>query len=223
MTPEQDQYYGRPECSNSDLSLLNKYWQPFQISYDVQQVQNFGTLLDCMITEPFRVDYFNYTCAGQQHTAQEFLQAEAMRRSFFGHQFCKLLVEQSDLQKVTVVQFFVIEWLGFRFTIAVRMKADFNAMRLLGIIADLKSTNETTLAGFMRQIIAFEYHRQAAFYMDLEGCDKFVLIGVSKKAPHHIFMVTITRGDELYKAGKALYQELAFKHFYLFEGLQLVA
>jgi len=223
MTPEQDAYYGRPECSNSDLSFLNKYWESFQINYDIEQVQNFGTLLDCMITEPARVNYFKLTCAGIQHTAEEFAQAEAMKRSFFQDEFCRMIAEKSDMQKVTVNHAFRINHLGFDFTLPFRMKADFNAKRLLKMIADLKSTNAATEKAFRASVRDFQYHRQAAVYMDMEEVDRFMILGVGKKAPYPIFKVPIVRGDELYTEGKELYQELGFKHFYLFESLKIAA
>lgn len=221
MTPDQDSYYGRPECSNSDLSMLNKYWQSFQISYDIDRVQNFGTLLDCMITEPGRVDYFRLTCAGIQHTQEEFMLAEAMKKSFFGDEFCRLLHANSDLQRITVSDHFEIEYMGFKFWLPFRMKADFNAVRLLKMIADLKTTAATSLKAFRKMVREFQYHRQAAVYMDLEGVDKFLLIGVSKIAPYSIFQVAIERGDELYTEGKELYSELAFKYHNLFHDLTL--
>lgn len=221
MNPEQDPYYGRPECSNSDLSFLNKYWQSFQISYDVEKVQNFGTLLDCMITEPGRVNYFRLTCAGVQYTQAEFDLAEAMKRSFQADELCRILQQQSDLQKITVDDGFEIEYLGFRFRMPFRMKADFNAKRILRMIADLKSTAATSLKAFVEAIRAFQYHRQGALYMDMEGVDKFMLIGVGKTAPHPIFKVAMERGDALYCEGKALYEELAFRHFNLFHDLRI--
>jgi len=133
MTPDQDPYYGRPECSNSDLSSLNKYWQIFQITYDIEKAQNFGTLLDCMITEPARVDYFKFTCAGIQFGRADFELAEEMKKAFFRDEFCRVLYNNSDMQVVTVRERFKITYLGYTFYLPFRMKADFNAKRLISI------------------------------------------------------------------------------------------
>lgn len=220
MNKEQDPYYGRPECSNSDLSMLNKYWQPLQIIYDIEQVQNFGTLLDCMITDTRRVDFFKYVCAGVQHSKIEFEHAENMKKVFFRDDLCTLLHQQSDMQRVTIRERFPIHYAGLTFYLPFRMKADFNAKDTIGIIADLKSTNETTQKGFQQAVRNFEYHRQAAVYMDMEGVDRFVIIGISKKNLK-MFKVTIERGDELYSAGRERYEELAFRYYTLFYHLQL--
>lgn len=221
MNPLADDYYGRPECSNSDLSTINKQRQTFQIIYDQKTVQNFGTLLDCMITDPRHVDYFKLTCAGVQHTRDEFALAEKMKKVFFADPFCAHLHKHSEMQRVTIREKFKIVWRGFTFWLPFRMKADFNAAKVLKMIADLKTTNAKTLKEFMQQIKAFGYHRQGAVYLDMEGLDKFLLIGISKHPPHPIFKVAIERGDELYMAGREAYEELAFRYFTLFDGLVL--
>ena len=220
MNALQDPYYGRPECSNSDLSILNKYWQPFQIIYDIEAVQNFGTLSDCMITDVQRLDFFKYTCAGVQHSKAEFIQAEEIKKTFFRDEFCRLLHSNSDLQRMEVNEAFPITYAGFTFYLPMRMKADFDAKDKLGIIADLKTTAAETQKEFQKQVREFEYHRQAAVYMDLRNVDRFVIIGISKKN-FRLFKVTIERGDEMYTAGRERYEELAFRYFTLFHHFQL--
>lgn len=222
MTADQDPYYSRPEVSNSDLSILAKYWQSFQLSYDIDRALRFGTLFDCMITEQDRVNYFKYRCAGWTYEPAEFKTSEDMKKSFYRDEYCRLLVERSDLQKVTVDPAMIFEYLGFQFTLPFRGKADFDATRILGTIADLKSTTATTEKDFRKMIEAFSYDRQAAAYMDLPKVkvNKFVILGVSKKPPHCIFKVPIARGDSLYLSGRAKLDELAFKHYNLFSHLR---
>lgn len=222
MMPEQDPYYSRPEISNSDLSVLAKYWQSFQISYDIDKALRFGTLFDCMNTEKNKVNYYKFTCAGWTYTKEEFILAENMKKSFDRNDYCRLLVERSDLQKVTVNPAMRFEYLGFKFTLAFRGKADLDATRILGTIADLKSTTATTEKEFRKMIEAFSYDRQAAAYMDLpqKPVNKFVIIGVSKVPPHPIFLVPIARGDALYTSGREKLDELAFRHYELFAHLR---
>lgn len=223
MSPEQDSYYSRSEVSNSDLSVLAKYWQAFQISFDIEKAYRFGTLIDCMLTEPHRVNYYKFTCAGWQYTQEEFALAEAMKVSFNRDEFCRLLLQHSDMQKVTVDPNFRFDYQGFKFTLPFRMKADFNAKRVLGQIADLKSTTATTEKEFRKVVEAFHYDRQGACYMDLDRVDQFLLIGVSKKAPHSVFKVPIFRGDPLYLSGRAKLDDLAFRHYTLFSPLNIAA
>ena len=221
MPQEKDAYYDRFEVSNSDLSTLQKYWQSLQLQYDLQKAYDFGTLIDCMLTEPQKVNYFNFTCAGIQFSKADFEIAEAMKISFLRDQFCRLLLENSETQKITIRENFKINYLGFDFTLNARCKWDFFAKQKIGITADLKSTVATSEKAFRNSIELFEYHRQAAWYMDLENIDSHMLIGICKKAPYSIFKVAIKRGDDMYKAGRALYQELAFKHYQLFTHLKI--
>jgi len=65
-------------------------------------------------------------------------------------------------------------------------------------IVDIKSTLDASPQGFMRSIMKFNYHLQAAYYMDtvnLEGTDQvndFIFIAVEKTAP---FAVGVYRLD----------------------------
>ena len=223
MNEDQDPYYGRPECSNSDLSILAKYWQSFQISYDIEKAYRFGTLVDCMLTEPNKVNYFQFTCAGWQYTREDFQLAETMKKVFCRDEYCQLLLKHSDTQKVTVNPKFAISHLGMDFTIPFRMKADFDALRVLKLIADFKTTNAETQKEFEKMVQVFHYDRQGAVYLDLAGGDQFLLVAVSKKPPHRLFKVPIRRGDPLYQSGLAKYQELAFRWYNLFGNLQIAA
>ena len=80
MCEVKDPYYSRPEISNSDLSWLKKYWMPQEEIIDVEKAYRFGTLIDCMITEPHKINYFQLTCAGVKYTADEFALAEENKK-----------------------------------------------------------------------------------------------------------------------------------------------
>ena len=56
--------------------------------------------------------------------------------------------------------------------------------------------------------------------MDLEGRSNDILIFISKKN-YKIFKVPIKRDSELFRQGKAKYQELAFKWWYLFGKISI--
>ena len=58
----KDPYYDRSEISNSDLSELKRQLYG---GMGIDPVHaKFGNLIDHMITEPKKVDYFKLTCAG---------------------------------------------------------------------------------------------------------------------------------------------------------------
>lgn len=218
MTEDQDPYYGRPEVSNSDLSDMKRYWEPEVLRYDKEQAYRFGTLIDCMITEPHKVNFFQYTCAGNLYTREDFALAEEMKKAFYRMPFCKMLAEHAEYQKVSVRQGFAIEHTGVKFTLDVRCKWDLFAMPRLQISGDIKSTAAETQKQFEEACHYFEYFRQRAWYMDIEGVNKDMLIGISKKN-RKVFLVPTVRGDDNYKEGKAQYQDLAFKYATLFGNL----
>ena len=81
---------------------------------------------------------------------------------------------------------------------------------------DIKSTTATTKQQFLAAVEHFDYDRQRAWYMDISGATQDLLFGISKKYPHEVFTVPITRDSEIYKRGREKYQELAFKFWCLF-------
>lgn len=215
-------YYDRPEVSNSVLSELEKYWMPQTFIIDLEAAFRFGSLLDAMITEPMTVDYFKLKVAGIQYEKAEFEKAEAMKKAFFADPFCKSLAAQCEMQMVTIKPDFPIDYNGFKFSLDMRCKWDFFAPRI-DLSGDLKSTASTTQKQFEQCIFHYNYDRQAALYMDLENKSNFIFIGISKVAPFKIFKVPVKRGDAIYNSGKAKYQELAFKYWYLFGDLKQAA
>lgn len=209
-----DPYYGRPEVSNSDLSWLKKYWQPENIVYDLEKAYRFGTLIDCMITEPEKVNYFNHTCADYVYTEEEFGRAEDMKRAFYKDPLCASMARQASCQKVSVRPSFKIDMQGFFFTLPVRCKWDL-FIEEYDLSGDIKSTTATTQKQFEEVVRHFDYDRQRAWYMDIEDRGNDILIGISK-VNNKIFKVPIKRGGELYLSGKAKYTDLAFRWWYLF-------
>jgi hypothetical protein len=85
---------------------------------------------------------------------------------------------------------------------------------------DIKSTVCTTQKAFEQSLEYFDYDRQRAWYMDISGAVRDVLIGISKEN-FKVFIVTITRDSEIYKRGREKYQELAFRYWYLFGEMQI--
>jgi len=199
-------YFARPEVSNSDLTSLKKYFLPTNVVIDLEKAYRFGSLLDAIITEPERVDFFKMTVDGVQYSRDEFEKAEQMKRAFQADPFCRNILENSVAQHVTIRHDFAIEYGGHRFFLNARAKWDFFGGRH-PIDADLKSTVCTTEKSFIETLDRFDYDRQGAWYMDLEGRDRFMFLGVSK-VNHKIFKFAIKRGDPVYQRGRAKYQEI---------------
>lgn len=216
-----DNYYLRNEVSNSDLTWLQKYWMPESQWVDLQKAYAFGNLIDAMITEPDRVDYFQQRVkfVDYQFTREDFERAAEMKKSFFRDPFCQQLVEQCSFQHVTVRKNFPINYCGLEFTLDARCKWDFYAPRI-DFGGDIKSTTATTQKQCEEAVRYFEYDRSRAWYMDLAGRSNDILIFISK-VNYKIFKVPIKRGSELYNSGKEKYQDLAFRWWYLFGDLEV--
>jgi hypothetical protein len=214
----QDPYFSRPEVSNSDLSKIQEMLTPSDYIMDPTEAYRFGTLVDAIITEPHKVDLYNNTVEGEKYHSFEIELARAMKRSLMASPVVGLLAA-ADFQTIMSREM-EIEHGGFKFTLPVRCKWDlyFNRNRFGG---DIKSTTAKTQKQFEAACIHFNYPRQRAWYMDIAGAEKDVLIGISKHPPHPVFKIAIIKGDDFYNQGKAEYQELAFKYWTLFHNFNL--
>lgn len=212
----RDEYFNRGEVSNSDLSWLKKYWMPEAQIIDFEKAYKFGTLVDAVITEPHKVDYYQLTVDGVQYSAEDFDKVVKMKAAFDKDEFCQGIAAKSEFQRVDVNNGFEIEHDGLKFQLNARCKWDF-FMPSFNWGADLKSTAATTQKQFEEAVRYFDYDRQRAWYMDLAGTKQDMLIGISK-VNFKIFKVPIPRDSDLYKSGKAKYEELAFKWWYLFDN-----
>lgn len=203
-----DPYFSRHEVSNSDLSALKEYLCPREDKFDTTEAYKFGTLIDMMITEPGKVDYFNLTCDGEQYLPEQFEQAKEMKKAFMADPMCNQILNQSEFQKVMATEL-LINHLGFPFTLHARCKWDL-WMPMLGWGGDIKSTTATTQKQCEDAARFFDYPRSRAWYMDIAGNEKDILLFISK-TNFKIFKIPIRRGDDFYMEGKKQYQGLAFK------------
>lgn len=216
MIGTYDTYYSRPEVSNSDLSALAFYFMNKEREFDLTEAYRFGNLIDCLITEPHRCDHLKLRVDDEQFSPSEWNLAKQMMKAFLNDDFCALITKHSEGQKV-VIREMQMEYQGVQFTLPMRCKFDLNAKNTLKISADIKSTTCTTQAQFEQSIIYFDYDKQGALYMDLDGIDKHMLIGISKKN-NKVFKVPMVRDGELYNSGREKYLEWAFKYWYLFQN-----
>lgn len=209
-----DPYYSRNEVSNSDLSALKDYLLcADRTDYNKENAYRFGSLIDAMITEPHRINYYKNRCDDVVYTREEFEAAKQMKKAFMADPVASQMLKLSDTQKV-FVEDANLRYGKFPFTLRMRCKFDLwmPAARFGG---DLKSTAATTQAQFEDAVRYFDYDRQRAVYMTLSGAKKDVLIGVSKKN-FKVFKIFIDRDSELFKSGMEKFIDLAFKWWTLF-------
>lgn len=200
-------YYKRPEISNSDLSWLKQQLWPREMP-DPDEAYKFGSLIDAMITEPNRVDYFNYTLDEVKYQKKDFDIAERMKKAFYSDSVAAALAQYSVGQK-EMYRNLIMNYSGLPFALDVRCKWDLWA-DYFKYGGDIKSTTATSQSEFEAACKYFDYDRQRAWYMDIAGSQKDILIGISKKN-FKVFKIFITRESEFYQDGRAKYLEIAYR------------
>ncbi len=205
-----DNYYSRPEVSNSDLSELKKALFGGD-NYDPTNAYKFGRLIDCMITEPDKVDEYQLKCDGDQYEKET---ARQMRRAFMRDELCRTMLSNSVTQKVMVNSKMNFTYEGVPFSLPVRCKWDL-WMTGFNYGGDIKSTAATTQKQFEEACRHFDYDRQRWWYMNIAGSNQDILIGISK-VNFQIFKVPIRRGDDFFNSGKNKAEYLAFKYWQLY-------
>lgn len=202
-------YFLHPYVSNSDLTRL----LPPTRRLDLTRAFAIGTLLDAMCTTPLLVDFLQLRVVGvsYQYTVSDFDLCRAMRDSWRRDKFCQDLAVICQGQEEFYRSGCSFCHQEFSFELDCRVKYD-QWSYLLGWGTDIKTTAATTMEGFLKSIDVFDYDRQRAFYMNVSGAMRDVLIGISKVAPHKIFPVKIHRKHELFLSGSKKMNTLAYQH-----------
>lgn len=218
MAGNPDTYYQRSEVSNSDLTALKEMLHPRLQFGNREEAFRFGSLVDAIITEPQRVNYYRFTVDGTQYTEDEFRHAQEMYRSLRAcarnDSFLDYVLKNARTQEFMVNHGQRFEYCGFPFYLDTRCKWDW----WLGAFGgDLKTTAASSQKEFEEMIDFFDWDRSRAWYMDIAGSDRDFIYAISKKN-NKVFRKQITRGDALYQAGRDKYEELAFQYWCLNRG-----
>jgi hypothetical protein len=175
---------------------------------DPTKAYAFGNLIDAMLTETNRVDYYRFTLDGEAMDKADFERAERMKEAFYKDKFCRMIAEKADGQK-KMSERKEMNYNGFDFALNCRCKWDL-WRNDWGWGGDIKSTTAETQSQFEAACKHFDYDRQRAWYMDIAGAQRDVLIGISKKN-FKVFKIAINRESNFYKDGKEKYLDLAFR------------
>lgn len=217
MNHNPDEYYNRREVSNSDLTELKNLLHPRAQYGDKEAAFRFGTLVDAIITEPVRVNYYRRTVDDVEYTADEFLLAQEMYKSLRMEArrdtFLAKVLELSDTQRFMVNKAQPFEYGGFPFSLDTRCKWDW-FLSAVNFGGDLKTTFATSQQQFDEAVDFFDWDRSRAWYMDIAHSDRDFIYAISKKNCL-VFKKHITRGDAIYRRGREKYEELAFQYWCL--------
>lgn len=217
MSANSDTYYQRKEVSNSDLTALKEILHPGIVFGDREKAFRFGSLVDALITEPDRVNYYRLSVDGVSYDEDEFrhgvelkraLEAEARRDPFLDH-----VLRAAKTQCFMVNQAQRFEYGEFPFTLDTRCKWDWWLDRA-GFGGDLKTTSAASQAEFDEAVDRFDWDRSRAWYMDIARSDRDFIYAISKKNCR-IFKLFITRDSDVYRRGREKYEELAFQYWCL--------
>lgn len=217
MNHNPDVYFSRSEVSNSDLTELKNQLHPRMQFGNKEAVFRFGTLVDAIITEPDRVNFYRLTVDDVQYTKEEFLLAREMHKSLRmasrSDPFLSKVLECAETQRFMVNRNQQFEYGGFPFTLDTRCKWDW-FLPSAGFGGDLKSTFAASQKQFDEAVDFFDWDRSRAWYMDIAGSDRDFIYAISKKNCL-VFKKHINRGDAIYNRGREKYEELAFQYWCL--------
>lgn len=217
MNHNPDEYYSRTEVSNSDLTELKNLLHPRLQYGDREAAFRFGTLVDAIITEPDRVNYYRRTVDDVEYSEEEFLHAKAMqaslRREAMRDPFLAKVLDVALTQCFMVNRGQAFDYGNFTYHLDTRCKWDWY-MPGYGFGGDLKTTFASSQKEFEEAIDFFDWDRSRAWYMDLAKSERDFIYAISKKNGM-VFKKFITRGDDVYNRGRDKYETLAFEYWCL--------
>ena len=204
MSHNPDTYYNRSEVSNSDLTELKNILHPRMQFGDKEAAFRFGSLVDAIITEPARVDYYRLTVDDEQYTEDEFRHAQemlkALRMEARRDEFLFKVLGYAETQRFMVNTQQQFTYCGFPFSLDTRCKWDW----WLGLFGgDLKTTFASTQQQFEEAIDFFDWDRSRAWYMDIAGSNRDFIYAISKKNCK-VFKKFINRDDKVYNRGREI-------------------
>ena len=215
MSHNPDTYYNRSEVSNSDLTELKNILHPRMQFGDKEAAFRFGSLVDAIITEPARVDYYRLTVDDEQYTEDEFRHAQEMQKALRMEarrdEFLFKVLGYAETQRFMVNTQQQFTYCGYPFSLDTRRKWD---CRLCQNGGDLKTTFASTQQQFEEAIDFFDWDRSRAWYMDIAGSNRDFIYAISKKNCK-VFKKFINRDDKVYNRGREKYEELAFQYWCL--------
>ena len=198
-----DAYYNRTEVSNSDLTALKEILHPRRQFGDREAAFRFGSLVDALITEPARVDYYRLTIDGVPYSDDEFRHAREMQRSLRMEArrdpFLSKVLDVADTQRCMVNHNQQFTYCEYPFLLDTRCKWDWYFSDF-GFGGDLKTTFATSQQDFDEAVDFFDWDRSRAWYMDIARSDRDFIYAISKKNGR-VFKKFINRGDETYNRG----------------------
>jgi hypothetical protein len=178
-------YFDSHYVSNSDLKRLRHLTDPkFQDPADLEEIFAFGKLVEDLILQPHKANY-NHRDIGK---------AQEMERTFRDDPICRQLLHIHDLRRQH--EFYRLD----RYHVKARCKMDADS-KLMGLVFELKGLSVTSDSAFEDSIDHFHYDQGLAWYLDVSGYRRALLVAVSKKKTDKLFKRIVDRDHVYYKRG----------------------
>jgi hypothetical protein len=216
-------YFDLPEVSSSDLGALKREYYGLPDNREqLEEIFNFGSLVDAMLTEREKLDYLTlglrqengfYIYYTYDTWRRAEVLAEAARKDPVIGRMLDWMVGQYIFRRTLS-----FDYQGDEYKIRARCKFDLLAKKLLTGL-DFKTTACTTQKQFEESIDFFDWDKQASYYMDISKNNYHWIVGISKKNDK-IFKYAIERGDAMHKRGADKYSVWAYRWVTLIEPFQ---
>ncbi|MBW3127273.1 PD-(D/E)XK nuclease-like domain-containing protein [Hymenobacter profundi] len=191
----QEQHRALPHVSNTDLSNL-KAQVLGQLRTPNPQALAFGAHFHAAMLEPATYQRTTERCPWEQ--------LEQLARQVRRHRYCRDLLYRGTPELThTATHTETGLTVKIRPDLLVRSRAG----RRLTLI-DFKTTSCRDYAQFVSTVEQYDYDRQAAFYTDILQADRFLIVGVQKKAPFSIWKVELSADALVMAQGRKKYQRL---------------
>jgi hypothetical protein len=194
MQYTEKEYRALNRYSNSDLTAFKKALigdnRPLP-----KAAFNFGSVVHGILLEPENLTHKQWTSLSDDEQEKASRIYEAVQNYSYTEQLIKIAERE---------QVHFTEFEGLPCKAKIDLKYD-------DLIVDIKTTSSQNIAAFCEAIQRFDYHRQAAFYLDATDDGKeFVFIGLQKHAPFEIFHVELTKwhGTGGITQGRTEYRQL---------------
>jgi hypothetical protein len=207
-----ENYYKLPEVSSSDLGELKRVWYNSERP-DLEEIFNFGSLVDAMLTERHLLDRTSCSLMVPGSLDIHFSplvwrQAETLEKALREDPAVALMLPAMRGQYI-FRRTLGFTWEGEEHSIRGRCKFDlYSRIHKTGL--DFKTTSCDTLKAFAAAVDFFDWDKQAAWYMDLARIDRHWIVGVSKKNGQ-VFKYVVERGDKNHKRGVEKYSIWAYR------------
>ena len=195
----QEQHRALPQVSNTDLSEL-KAQILGQLRKPNPQALAFGSHFHSATLEP----------ATYARTAEKcpWAQLEQLARQVRRHRYCRDLLYRGTPELTHTATHTAT---GVQVKIRPDLLVTSRAGRLTTLI-DFKTTSCQDLPHFLASVEQYDYDRQAALYLDALSADRFLIIGVQKKATHAVWVFDATATPGFIEQGRKKYTAL-LRHY----------